>query len=68
MDLKSKIEISIKSGDHDCMLLCNNNAPLGFLFDSLCEMKAYIVKRIQEEEAKEQKQEEVCEKKECCQE
>jgi hypothetical protein len=48
MDMRNTIELVVKKDDKECKLVCDNNAPLGFIFDSLSEMLGYVGQKLQE--------------------
>jgi len=64
--LKAKTVLEVKIGEKDYALLCDPEAPLGSVHDALCQMKAYVVQRIVEQQEKEKEaakvQEESCQK------
>ena len=56
MKLKNSIELVVEREDKQILLVCQNDTPLGFLFDALSEMKDYVKKRIEESEKVEEQE------------
>lgn len=56
MEVRNKVEIVVKNEKYECNFTCQSDCPLGFLFDSLCQMRQYIFEQIQKniEEKKEE--------------
>lgn len=50
---KNKITLEVKKEDQFYTFLCNNDAPLGEVFDVLCAMKGYVLDFIIELEKQE---------------
>lgn len=48
MEIKNKVELSIQKEKMECNLQCSNESSLGFIFDSLSEMREYILNRLNE--------------------
>lgn len=77
MELRPKTHIVVEQGGKTFEFVCDNDAPLGLLFDVLMQIKAYAIDRMvtnqkqEEQEAEEkmgeQKQEEQNQQ-ECCEE
>ena len=64
MKVKNKSLLHIANDEHECQFECSQGASLGFVYDALCQMRAYVFQRMQDEAEKEK-----CnEKKECCKE
>lgn len=52
MDVKTQASIKVVKGERDHIYFCDNQSPLGEVFDALSEMRNYIIQRIQEQEMK----------------
>ena len=50
--LVNKSALEIKTGERTYSLECNSDSPLGELYDALCKMQAYIIKRMQDAQPK----------------
>lgn len=50
--IKNKVEFSFKIGEMECQIFCSSDASLGFLYDCGNQFRSYLVKRISEEEGK----------------
>lgn len=46
--IKNMIHLEIKSSERVYQFVCTNESPLGEIHDVLCQMKAEIVRRINE--------------------
>lgn len=49
--VKNKIVLEVKKDDRLYELVCENNSPLGELYDSLSQMLHFVVEKIKETEA-----------------
>ena len=49
--VKNKIVLEVKKDDRLYELVCDNNSPLGELYDSLSQMLHFVVEKIKETEA-----------------
>ena len=56
--LKAKTVLEVKIDERIYELSCNPEAPLGGVHDALCQMKAYIVQRIIDQQEAEKKKDE----------
>lgn len=54
MQIKQKTLLEVKVGDRVYSMECYSDAPLGEVHDALCNMKAYVVSRINEMQANEE--------------
>jgi len=52
MIVKNCAVLEVKKGDQVYSFHCSPYAPLGELYDVLCEFKSYVVSRMNEQEAK----------------
>lgn len=50
MEIRNNVELKVNKDQMECSLICNQDASLGFLFDAICEMRAYLVQKIKESE------------------
>jgi hypothetical protein len=59
MDISNKIHLTLKDFNK-CHIVCDNDCPLGEIFDYSCALKNFVLSKMKEqEEAEKQKKEEV---------
>jgi hypothetical protein len=46
--IKNMIHLEVRSSDRSYQFVCSNESPLGEIHDVLCQMKAEIIKKINE--------------------
>jgi hypothetical protein len=51
--IKSKTILEVKTGERVYEFTCPPDTPLGEAHDALCQMKAYVIERITEQQKKE---------------
>lgn len=56
MKLINKTELKLENFEK-CSLICDNDCPLGSLYDYSCALKAFIVEKMKEAEAVQKQQE-----------
>lgn len=57
--IKNKVVIEYKTGERIYELYCSSDSPLGEIHDAACYFKSLIVERINQENEKASKQQEV---------
>ncbi len=48
--IRKKITLEHRTGERSYLFLCDDESPLGEVYDALIILKAYVIKRILEEE------------------
>lgn len=48
--IKNKVALEVKVGERVYAFICDNDSPLGELFDAVCQLRGLVIARIKEQE------------------